>query len=42
MNKEEEKIWVSGYIKGYMTGLEHIQKYCEDMIESKRKEFKMP
>ena len=42
MNSNDEfykKGFQNGYIKGYLTGLEFVQRYCEDMIRDKQKEF---
>jgi len=39
---EDDKQFVAGYLKGYITAFEHVQKYCEDMIRSKQKEFDKP
>lgn len=36
---KDNKGFVAGYIKGYITALEFMQGYCQDMIESKQKEF---
>ena len=42
MNTNDEfykKGYQNGYIMGYITGLEFVEKYCADMVRSKRKEF---
>ena len=39
MTEDFDKGWIAGYKKGYMTGLEFVSKYCQDMIESHLKEY---